>query len=72
MKGKEPVVLEDYSIVEEKTDRCVLKKYKAMQLVGDRDKPSVSIHDWAFCVCANPMSDRSQVILIEYANELKG
>ncbi|MBR6275952.1 MAG: hypothetical protein IKR31_03335 [Prevotella sp.] len=43
-----------------------IKSRRAMQLVGDRDKPSVSIKPWAFCICANPMSDRGQVVLIEY------
>lgn len=43
-----------------------VKHRKAIQLVGDRDNPSVSIKPWAFCICANPMSDRSQAVLIEY------
>ena len=41
--------------------------YSMIQLVGDRDAPSLSIKPYAFSVCANPMSDRNQMILIEYA-----
>lgn len=37
-----------------------------IQFVGDRDNPSVSVKDWAFCVCANPMSDRGQHLMIIY------
>lgn len=40
--------------------------YSMIQLVGDRDAPSLSIKPYAFSVCANPMSDRNQMILIEY------
>lgn len=40
--------------------------YKMIQLVGDRDAPNISIKDYAFSVCANPMSDRNQMIRIEY------
>ena len=36
---------------------------KIMQKVGDRDKPSISVKDYAFCVNANPMSDRQQLVL---------
>lgn len=36
-----------------------------MQKVGDRDKDMVSVKDIAFCVNANPMSDRQQMV-IEY------
>ena len=43
-----------------------IKSQKAIQLVGDRDKPIVSIKDQAFCICANPMSDRGQLIIVEY------
>lgn len=38
---------------------------KAIQKVGDRDKPTISIKDYAFCVNANPMSDRQQFV-VEY------
>jgi len=33
------------------------------QLSGDRDNPSVSVSDKAFCLPANPMSDRGQSVL---------
>ena len=36
-----------------------------MQKVGDRDKDMVSVKGIAFCVNANPMSDRQQMV-IEY------
>jgi len=36
---------------------------KIMQLVGDRDKPSLSIKDHAFTIPANPMSDRGQMVI---------
>lgn len=43
-----------------------------MQKVGDRSNPTISIKDCAFCVNANPMSDRQQfVIEIEFKNELQ-
>ena len=35
-----------------------------MQLVGDRDNPSASVKDEAFCLPSNPMSDRQQVVLL--------
>jgi DNA (cytosine-5)-methyltransferase 1 len=34
----------------------------AFQLSGDRDNPSISVGDMAFCIPANPMSDRSQAV----------
>jgi DNA (cytosine-5)-methyltransferase 1 len=34
----------------------------AFQLNGDRDNPSVSVSDTAFCLPANAMSDRSQAV----------
>ena len=34
----------------------------AFQLAGDRDNPSVSVSETAFCLSANPMSDRGQAI----------
>ena len=37
-----------------------------IQLVGDRDNPQLSQKDYAFCVNANPMSDRFQMVLMEY------
>jgi len=36
---------------------------KIMQLVGDRDKPSLSLKDNAFTIPANPMSDRGQMVV---------
>lgn len=32
------------------------------QLCGDRDDPSVSVSDTAYCIPANPMSDREQAV----------
>ena len=32
------------------------------QLCGDRDDPSVSVSDTAYCIPANPMSDRGQAV----------
>lgn len=32
------------------------------QLCGDRDDPSISVSDIAYCVPANPMSDRGQSV----------
>lgn len=34
-----------------------------MQKVGDRDKPTISFKDHAFCINANPMSDRQQLVV---------
>lgn len=34
-----------------------------MQKVGDRDKDMVSVKGIAFCVNANPMSDRQQMVI---------
>ena len=34
-----------------------------IQKVGDRDKAALSIKDYAFCVNANPMSDRQQLVV---------
>lgn len=34
------------------------------QLCGDRDNPSVSVSDIAYCIPANPMSDRGQAVCI--------
>lgn len=34
------------------------------QLCGDRDNPSVSVSDIAYCIPANPMSDRGQSVCI--------
>jgi len=35
-----------------------------MQLVGDRNDPSISVKDKAFCLPSNPMSDRQQAIVV--------
>ena len=35
------------------------------QLSGDRDNPSVSVSDTAYCISANPMSDRGQAVCHE-------
>lgn len=35
------------------------------QLCGDRDDPSVSVSDTAYCIPANPMSDRGQAVCYE-------
>lgn len=32
------------------------------QLCGDRDNPSISTSDIAYCIPANPMSDRGQAV----------
>jgi len=37
---------------------------KVIQLVGDRDNPSVSIKNEAFCISSNPMSDRQQAVIL--------
>lgn len=34
------------------------------QLCGDRDAPSVSVSNTAYCIPANPMSDRGQAVCI--------
>lgn len=40
-----------------------MPKISVIQLVGDRDNPSISMKDYAFTIPANPMSDRGQMIL---------
>ena len=42
-----------------------MKQFKIMQMVGDRGAGYYSFKDIAFCVPANPMSDRGQLV-IEY------
>ena len=39
----------------------------AFQLAGDRDNPSVSVSETAFCLPANPMSDRGQAVAASMA-----
>lgn len=38
------------------------QNYVCVQLCGDRDNPSVSVNDIAYCIPANPMSDRGQAV----------
>ena len=38
------------------------------QLCGDHDNPSVSVSENAYCIPANPMSDRGQAICYETGN----
>ena len=40
-----------------------------MQKVGDRDKPTTSVKEIAFCVNANPMSDRMQMVVEIYEHD---
>lgn len=42
-----------------------MRKYKICQMVGDRGAGYYSYKDICFCVPANPMSDRGQLV-IEY------
>ena len=39
--------------------------YVCFQFCGDRDNPSVSVNDIAYCIPANPMSDRGQAVCYE-------
>ena len=39
---------------------------KMIQRVGDRDKESWSVKDYAFTIPANPMSDRIQMVVMLY------
>ena len=39
------------------------KMYKMMQKIGDRDKPTISFKDHAFCINTNPMGDRQQLVV---------
>lgn len=39
------------------------------ELVGDRDKPTISIRNIAFTLAANPMSDRLQKVIVVYEAE---
>ena len=40
-----------------------MRRYRMMQLVGDRSNPTLSLKDYAFCLNANPMSDRLQKVM---------
>lgn len=42
----------------------VKKRYRIYELVGDRSCPRISIKDIAFCLAANPMSDRNQRVIV--------
>ena len=46
-------------------------KVKMMQRVGDRDKVSWSVKDWAFTIPANPMSDRIQFVVEIYEDSVR-
>ena len=41
-------------------------RISVIQRVGDRDKESWSVKDYAFTIPANPMSDRIQMIVMLY------
>ena len=41
-------------------------RISVIQRVGDRDKESWSVKDYAFTIPANPMSDRVQMIVMLY------
>lgn len=42
-------------------------RYKMFELTGDRGKSDKYVfRNYAFCIAANPMSDRGQLLLIEY------
>lgn len=41
-------------------------KVMMIQRVGDRDKESWSVKDYAFTIPANPMSDRVQLVIEIY------
>ena len=43
-----------------------MKRYRIYEFVGDRDKPTISIKDYAFTIPANPMSDRIQKVIEIY------
>lgn len=40
-----------------------MKRYRIYQYVGDRARPTISVKDIAFCLAANPMSDRIQRVI---------
>ena len=44
-------------------------RVKMIQRVGDRDKESWSVKDYAFTVPANPMSDRMQMVIEIYEED---
>lgn len=53
---------EDVSFTLNSTDVHGVAQPIAFQLAGDRDNPSVSVSNVAFCLPANPMSDRGQAV----------
>jgi DNA (cytosine-5)-methyltransferase 1 len=50
-----------------KGDKHAVAQPLAFQLAGDRDNPSVSVSETAFCLPANPMSDRGQAVAASMA-----
>jgi DNA (cytosine-5)-methyltransferase 1 len=53
---------EEVSFTLNSTDVHGVAQPVAFQLAGDRDNPSVSVSNVAFCLPANPMSDRGQAV----------
>jgi DNA (cytosine-5)-methyltransferase 1 len=53
---------EELSFTLNSTDVHGVAQPVAFQLAGDRDNPSVSVSNVAFCLPANPMSDRGQAV----------
>lgn len=64
----------DAIAIKEKTETLRSNCHQAIpivcQLCGDRDDPSVSVSEIAYCIPANPMSDRGQAVC--YALEGNG
>ena len=50
------------SVIEYEDEEREKERYM-IQKVGDRDNPSLSVKDYAFCINANPMSDRQQMVV---------
>jgi hypothetical protein len=48
------------------------KQAVAFQACGDRDNPSISVSDTAFCLPANAMSDRGQAVAFSPGNLARG
>jgi len=47
------------------TLNTVDKHAVAFQASGDRDNPGISVSDMAYCLAANPMSDRGQAVCFQ-------
>lgn len=45
-------------------------KWKMIQRVGDRDKVAWSVKDFAFTIASNPMSDRVQLVIEIYEEDI--